>query len=116
MLYPYVWIGARVPSGHVSVQARAPALRAGRLPTRAIAELDAAGLDADVKYIANLSTMSSGLLCRFATTAAAFTVRVQRDFARIPGSAEQDDIMSFNGRFGVDLYCATPSMQVVLLP
>eukprot|EP00041_Stephanoeca_diplocostata_P023196 m.565100 g.565100 ORF g.565100 m.565100 type:complete len:818 (+) comp22240_c0_seq1:34-2487(+) len=83
----------------------------GRLPMRAIAELDAAGVDADVKYIANLSTMPSGLLCRFQTNASAFTVQVQRDFARIPGSTEQDDIMSFNGRFGIDLYARDTATQ-----
>ena len=57
-------------------------------------------------HVWELSKCSTGMLVRFSTDApGAVSVRLARDVSTAAfGFSAQDDIMSFNGRFGIDVY------------
>jgi len=84
----------------------------GRLPARAVPDLVACG--APCKWIYNLSEDSSGVLVRFESNSSRLSIRVQRSLG--PGGVmpRQDDIMSWNGRYGVDVY-ASCSMDLLVV-
>eukprot|EP00040_Diaphanoeca_grandis_P025499 m.141305 g.141305 ORF g.141305 m.141305 type:complete len:818 (-) comp30178_c0_seq1:182-2635(-) len=76
----------------------------GRLPASAE---QAFKNGAALKYTYNLSLCSTGVLTRFTTNATSFTVQVEREsigdgLTSLTGN--QDDIMAYNGRFGIDVY------------
>ena len=77
--------------------------RYGRLPARAEPFLNNGS---QTRYTYNLSWCPSGVLTRFTTNATFIEIRVHRHSltGMLSLAGRQDDIMSYNGRFGIDVY------------
>ena len=59
------------------------------------------------RYTYDLSWCPSGVLARFSTDATSVTIKVDRHSigdGMLSLTGRQDDIMSYNGRFGIDVY------------
>jgi hypothetical protein len=79
------------------------ALPYARFPPRARSTLNCT----DCTYTYNLSACSAGVLVRFATDADEIQLKVARQSlgdGLLSLAGRQDDIMPYNGRFGIDIY------------